>query len=141
MQMLKQMAMTLVMMTFAGTANADCQGCASVRAVQEKLRALPSGTSQAPESVLKEAAKAISSLAKKPDTKLKVEQVRELVQLLRLSTPLDFGGYVLDSNTQLIRRNRKAILEEVRRLPAREAGELEEAIEVDQSSEANDFSS
>ena len=133
----------LVALTFGAASSAqaeapDCGGCDRVQAAQKAFKALPAKTRQAPASLLQ---KGLESLQKLKTTKGVVTQAqaRELVELLRVSGPYDFGGFVLDGNTALITKNMQVIMEEVRRLPSKEAKDVEEAIRVDQESNVSDF--
>jgi hypothetical protein len=117
--------------------SADCGGCDRVQAAQKEFKALPSKTRQAPAALLQKGLESVAKL-KLVKGKLTSAQAREIVELLRVSYAFDFGGFILDGNTELVRKNMQTILDEVHRLPSKEAKDIEEAIRVDQESNVSD---
>lgn len=117
---------------------ADCGGCDRIQAAQKAFKSLPSKTRQAPASLLQQGLDSIAKL-KLVKGQITRAQAHEIVELLRVSNANDFGGFILDGNTALIKKNLNLILEEVHRLPSKEAREIEQAILVDQDSNVSDY--
>ncbi len=134
------MIATFAMSAQGAKAQVDCQGCEKVRAAQAKFRQLPSNVKQASLKLLEEASQSVANLRLSKTGELKPAQVDEFVELLEVSFPYDFGGYIIEGNSDLVRKNRKAIEERVKRLPENTALGILQAIRADQNSgDGNDF--
>lgn len=126
--MLKQLVLSLMMICAVAPlsqwAHADALGTADVRIIEDKLRVFDGKDALKASTLLNEASDAVAKMA--PDVKKPLDplQVRELVELLKLTNKIDTYNKVIDNNADLFVANDKAIREELKRLPPKESKDI-----------------
>ena len=103
---------------------------ADLRLLEDKFRSLDSKDEKSALELVATASEAVSALPKAQNKKLDQLQVKELVELLRVSKKHDAYNRIVDDNSELFAANKKAIGAELKKLPPKDSKEIVETIEI-----------
>jgi hypothetical protein len=103
---------------------------ADLRLIEDKFRTLDAKDEKAAMELLASASEAVGSMPKAKSQKLDTLQVKELIELLKVSKKFDTYNRIVDDNSELISANKKAIGLELKKLAPKDAKEISETIEI-----------
>jgi hypothetical protein len=111
----------------------DAQGLAEVRIIEDKFRTLEvkdAADDVKRSDLLEEAAAAVSKLTSSPEKPLDILQIKEIVELLKVSDKYDMYHLVLDQNYAIIKTNEKELKEQLKSLPPKQAKALTDEVDI-----------
>jgi hypothetical protein len=111
----------------------DSRSLSELRLVEDKFRNLTpkeAADDLKRADLLDEASAALSRLTKTPDVPLDTLEVREVVELLKVTEKYDKGDSVLDLNYRIIKANERELREALKNIPPKQAKAILDEIDV-----------